>query len=190
MGRRRNLWSDMIVTVPLGQLITVRANLRDADMWIERRGTPGKVGMPTRTPGPHRWGVRVDRRDVLDPAYLYLLLEHLWRKGHFAHLAHGSTRLVNILMRDVTGIRVQYRDPMRAFAMDWRAYVKNPPRRPRRTRHAPQRPPVHGRPEISCSSCSRRTATIWIVNRLGRLVPVCATCVERLGQPSASPRPA
>lgn len=91
----------------LGDLCALKTKFEDADFWIARRGTKEMVGKPTRTYNPEHIGIKVIKTDVLDPNYLYHLMEYLWGKGFFSDLAFGSLRLVHIRIDDLA--RLQFR---------------------------------------------------------------------------------
>jgi len=88
----------------LGDLATVGTNMPDADFWIIRRGSEKTVGTPVKEFNPERIGVKVTRRDVIDPGYLYYAMMHLHNQGYFAQRSIGTTNLVNIRTADVAGI--------------------------------------------------------------------------------------
>lgn len=90
----------------LGDLISVSTTTDDADFWIERRGSTETVGRPTKTPSPHAYGIKVTATDVLDPQYLYYMMQHLWSSGKWRQVATGTTALVNIKKTDILNIPV------------------------------------------------------------------------------------
>lgn len=96
-------------TVTLGELATVKIGLRDADFWLERRGTPEKVGKPTKQWGKERIGIRLTEagRQVLLPTYLFYLLAYLHQQGVWRNVARGTIPLLCIGVRDVKGLRFQ-----------------------------------------------------------------------------------
>lgn len=56
-----------------------KTNFKDADFWIVAKG-PQK-GEPVKAFEPEHIGIRVIRRDVLVPNYLYYLMQHLKNEG-------------------------------------------------------------------------------------------------------------
>jgi GNAT superfamily N-acetyltransferase len=80
----------------LGDLCEIKTNFPDADFWIVRRGTREAVGSPTRDFNPEHIGVKVTATDVLDPKYLFYVMQHLHNRGLFASEANGTLRLVSI----------------------------------------------------------------------------------------------
>lgn len=90
----------------LGDLVTLKVGMRDADFWIVRRGSPDKVGTPVREWGPELIGVKVERTDLLLPDYLFYMIMHIAGTGHFRSVATGSTGLVNIRVSDVAEIPI------------------------------------------------------------------------------------
>ena len=89
----------------LGDLVDVHTDPdENAAFYMVRRGSPDKVGMPTREHSPHHYGVYVKRPDVIDPNYLYYMMQHLHNQGAFKQVATGSTGLVNIRKEHITGI--------------------------------------------------------------------------------------
>lgn len=93
-------------SVKLGDLVTMSKGMKDADFWIEYRGSINTVGRPSNEYGPHKLGIKVTATDKLDPKYLYYVFMHLHNQGQFAKIANGTTNLVNIRIRDLADIPV------------------------------------------------------------------------------------
>jgi hypothetical protein len=91
-------------TIKLGDLVHMSKDMKDADFWIEYRGSINTVGKPSKEYGPHKLGIKVIATDILDPTYLYYVFMHLHNQGQFARIANGTTNLVNIRIRDVANI--------------------------------------------------------------------------------------
>jgi hypothetical protein len=99
------------INARLGDLADIRVDSPDADFWVTRRGMASKVGHPVRSYSPEHYGVKVVRTDVLDPNYLYYLIQHIANEGYFAQRATGSTALVNIRVRDLATLPMQIEVP-------------------------------------------------------------------------------
>jgi hypothetical protein len=90
----------------LGEFVFLGVGMKEADFWIVRRGTPEAVGRPVREFNPEHIGVKVTETDVLNPRYLFYMIEHVANTGYFARLARGATRLVSIRKSDVADLKV------------------------------------------------------------------------------------
>ncbi len=87
----------------LADICSLRIGDENADFWIVRRGARGKVGSPTRIFNREHIGLKVLVKDV-DERYLFWVFEHLWTRGVFLLIAHGTTDLVNIRIEDLKNI--------------------------------------------------------------------------------------
>lgn len=85
----------------LGMFIRAATNMEDADFWIVRRGSESAVGEPVREFSKEHIGVKVLRTNLLLPEYARWLVHYGWMRGWFRSRAVGTTRLVNIKVRDV-----------------------------------------------------------------------------------------
>jgi hypothetical protein len=92
----------------LGDCCTIKVGLEDADFWIVRRGSDKTVGQPTREYSREAIGVKVLRTDLLDPNYLYYLIQFLHSRGLFRQMARGTTTLVNIRVNDIARIPLRF----------------------------------------------------------------------------------
>ena len=90
----------------LGDLVMVKKGMQDADFWIEYRGSENTVGTPSKEYGPYKLGIKVVKTGELDPKYLYYVFQHLHMQGAFRKMAHGTTNLVNLRIRDITDIPI------------------------------------------------------------------------------------
>lgn len=90
--------------VKLGDLVAMSKGMEDADFWIEYRGSANTVGKPSKEYGPYKLGIKVTATDRLDPRFLYYAFMNLQQQGHFAKMAHGTTNLVNLRIRDLANI--------------------------------------------------------------------------------------
>jgi len=101
---KENEPKDTLTPVTLGDLTTMSIGMKDADFWIEIRGSRKTVGRPTNEYGPYRLGIKVTATDILNPKFLYYAFEHLYNQGLLARLATGTTELVNIRKSDIQRI--------------------------------------------------------------------------------------
>ena len=91
----------------LGDLISIKIDDPNADLWVIRRGSIDRVGKPQRTYSKEAFGVTVTRPDLLMPEYLYYMLEHLWLQGLWKRMARGTLALVSIRKSDLEDIPVR-----------------------------------------------------------------------------------
>ena len=105
-GRHKHVFteSDDSQAIKLGDLVTMSKGMEDADFWIEYRGSANTVGKPSKEYGPYKLGIKVTATDKLDPRFLYYAFMNLQQQGHFAKMAHGTTNLVNLRIRDLANI--------------------------------------------------------------------------------------
>ena len=90
----------------LKHLADIRTNFEDADFWIIRRGTPEKVGKPTKEYNREHIGVKVTATDKLDPGYLYYFMKYIWSNGVYKEIATGTLKLVNIETKHIKDIPI------------------------------------------------------------------------------------
>jgi hypothetical protein len=93
----------------LKDVARIATNMHDADFWITRRGLQSKVGTPTREFHRESFGIKVTRKDLIDPTYLYYAVSHLHNQGYFSARAIGVTALTNIRLRDIEHIPLTFR---------------------------------------------------------------------------------
>lgn len=100
---------DLIIESAAGRLkdyANIGLNMKDADFWITRRGTPDKIGEPTKTFNKESFGVKVTATDLLDPDYLYYAMMNIHMQGHYKNLGTGTLKLVSIKLRNLQNIRI------------------------------------------------------------------------------------
>lgn len=90
----------------IGDLCEFKVNFPEADFWLIRKGSESNVGKPTKEFDSENIGVKVIRRDILDPNYLFYVFMYLQESGKLASLAHGSLKLKNISIRDIKNIPI------------------------------------------------------------------------------------
>lgn len=90
----------------LSDLALVRIDLPEAHFWIIRSHDLKTIGKPVREHASDYIGVLVVREDVLNPEYLFYMVDHLWRSGAFAPLARGSLKLVHLPVDAIAGLRL------------------------------------------------------------------------------------
>ncbi|QQX80810.1 hypothetical protein JK628_02760 [Shewanella sp. KX20019] len=90
----------------LSDVCKICTNLEDADFWICRRGSLGKVGFPTQEFNAESIGVKVLNTDLLNPRFLFYWFEGIHAEGVFKALATGTTNLVNIKVSDIKNIQL------------------------------------------------------------------------------------
>ncbi|WP_337049987.1 hypothetical protein [Serratia fonticola] len=93
----------------LNDVATVKTNFPEADFWLVRRGSLKTCGQPTYQFNPEHIGIRVERTDILVPAYLFYCMEYLHKQQYWEVLATGSLTLVNIRVSDVKAIGLKQR---------------------------------------------------------------------------------
>lgn len=90
----------------LSDVTITKTHFEEADFWLIRRGSIGKVGKPVREYNPEHIGIKVTRTDILLPDYLYYWFMHLHSTKAWEQLANGTLSLVNIRISDVRNIRM------------------------------------------------------------------------------------
>lgn len=75
----------------LGDLCTVSRGFAGADFWLDH-----KTGKPTKEFAERLIGIRVERKDILVPQYLFYVMEHLSNSGMFNRLPPSVERVKNI----------------------------------------------------------------------------------------------
>ncbi len=105
MGREKVSESDGTV-MRLKDVATIKTGLKDADFYVELRGSDSTVGAVTKEWGPYRAGIKITKPDVVLPQFLYYAMMNLHAKGYFKRLATGMTNLVNIRISDIADIRL------------------------------------------------------------------------------------
>lgn len=98
--------SESQVAMRLKDIATVKTGLRDADFYVELRGSEKTVGSVTKEWGPYRAGVKINRTDIVLPQFLYYAMMNLHAQGYFKRLANGVTNLVNIRINDIADIKL------------------------------------------------------------------------------------
>lgn len=90
----------------LSDLCEFKTNFPEADFWLIRRGDEKTVGKPTKEYNPENIGVKVTRKDVLVPDYLYYVFMNLHNNGFFKNHAKGTLKLKHISIQDIKNIPV------------------------------------------------------------------------------------
>ena len=84
----------------------IRTNFKSADFWMVRRGGLNAVGRVTRTFYKEHIGIKIFRRDLVLPEYLYYALMHAHLKGNWEAMAKGTLSLRHISTDDVKNLEV------------------------------------------------------------------------------------
>lgn len=90
----------------LKDIATVKTGLKDADFYVELRGSYDTVGRVTKEWGPYRAGIKITKPDIVLPQFLYYAMMNLHAQGYFKRLANGVTNLVNITVSDIANIKL------------------------------------------------------------------------------------
>lgn len=98
------------ISLKLKVFAHIAIGLEDADFWLVRRGTPDTVGMPTKTFNKEAIGIKVIQTEILNPDYLFYMMQYIHSSGRWKALAHGATRLVGINVSDVANISLGLRE--------------------------------------------------------------------------------
>jgi restriction endonuclease S subunit len=91
----------------LKHIADFNVNNPEADFWIIRKGSENTVGTPTREFSPEHIGVTVTRPDLVIPDYLFYMFKYFAQLGLFSQLAHGTTNLKNISIKDVKNVPIR-----------------------------------------------------------------------------------
>jgi predicted DNA binding CopG/RHH family protein len=90
----------------LKDVAKISTNMKDADFWITRRGTPDQIGSPVKEYNKESFGIKILNKDIIDPDYLYYAMMNIHQQGHYKNLGTGSTRLVSIKINNIKNIRL------------------------------------------------------------------------------------
>ena len=99
-------YKALLLETRLKDMVKVGLNMKDADFWIQRKGTIETVGTPVKEFSKEHIGVKVTRTDILVPDFLYYAIMNLYNQGYFKQYAKGTLKLVNIGVNDVKNIRL------------------------------------------------------------------------------------
>jgi hypothetical protein len=88
----------------LSDVATIKTNFPEADFWIVRRGSLNTVGKPSYEFYAESIGVKVIRKDIILPRFLYYCFLNLHAQGKWGALAIGTLKLVSIRVSDVSSI--------------------------------------------------------------------------------------
>jgi choline kinase len=83
----------------------VSIGMKDADFWIVRKGSAKNVGSPVREYDKEKIGVKVIRRDIIDPRYLFYAMTFVHQLG--VYQPKGSLELKHITVDEVKNIVLQ-----------------------------------------------------------------------------------
>ena len=86
----------------------VKTNYETADFWLVRKNSANKVGMPTKEYKAEHIGVKVreEKKESLDPEFLFYWFTNFYNNGGFQKIARGTTKLKNITIADVNYIQL------------------------------------------------------------------------------------
>ena len=102
-------FKDLIIESGAGRLsdyAKIKLNMKNADFWIARRGTPDAIGGVSKEFSKESFGVKVFATDVLDPDYLYYAMMNIHGQGHYKNMGSGTTQLVSIKLNNLQNIRI------------------------------------------------------------------------------------
>ncbi|CAH6912726.1 conserved hypothetical protein [Vibrio chagasii] len=94
----------------LSQIAIVQTNLKDADFYIQRRGSLETVGKPYRQScrgyvfNSEDIGIKVTDSENYHAGFLFWVFYDAFNKGAFKGLANGTTNLVNVRVSDIRKI--------------------------------------------------------------------------------------
>lgn len=95
----------------LSDIAQVKTNFPEADFWLIRKGTPGRIGEPIKEFHPERIGIFVTHTDIVIPSYLYYMFIHLWRQQYWCQHGRGTLALCHITTRQVMEIQLAEPEP-------------------------------------------------------------------------------
>lgn len=93
----------------IGDICEFKLNCPDCDFWMVRKGTEKAVGKPTKTFSPDYIGVKVIKKELITPEYLYYYIDYLNMIGIFQQLSTGITNLKHIKLSEIKDIPIQMR---------------------------------------------------------------------------------
>lgn len=103
----------------LEDVAEVRTQFPKADFWLQRKGSDLKVGQPVQDYNRENIGIRVERRDLFEPKFLFYWLEHLWNQGYWGSIASGALKLKHIRVADVQKLRLPWELPEPESYVPW-----------------------------------------------------------------------
>jgi len=89
----------------LEDLATIKTNMKDADFWLVRKGTPNALGTPTKQFSEEHIGIKVTSDKVL-PDFLFYAMEFVKSGGYWHRHHYGTLRLKHIRVEDVKKLEV------------------------------------------------------------------------------------
>ena len=90
----------------LFNIAQVKVNFPDADFWIVRKGSDSSIGKPTRAFSSEYIGIKITKKEVIIPDYLFYAITHLHNVGYFKRIAKGTLSLQHITLSDIKEIRL------------------------------------------------------------------------------------
>lgn len=95
----------------LGDICFFKTDFKDADFWLQRKGSEKNVGTPTKKFSEDNIGVKVkeEYKDRVLPEFLYYYFVNLHNQGFFQPISHGILELKNIKISDIKSIPISFR---------------------------------------------------------------------------------
>jgi hypothetical protein len=90
----------------LKDVAKISTNMKDADFWIQRKGTPDTIGSVSKEYNKDSFGVKVERTDIINPDYLFYAMMNIHLQGLYKNIGTGTTRLVSIKKNNIENIRL------------------------------------------------------------------------------------
>lgn len=90
--------------IKLSEFATIKTNFEDADFWIKTKGSEQTVGEPTKEFSPSNIGVKVTATDVINPDYLFYVIQLHHQMGYFRITCYGTLKLKHIRVQSVKNI--------------------------------------------------------------------------------------
>jgi len=90
----------------LKDVAKISINMKNADFWVTRKGTPDNIGGVSKEFNKDSFGIKVTRPDIIDPDYLYYAMMNIHQQGHYKNLGSGTTKLVSIKIDNIKNIRL------------------------------------------------------------------------------------
>lgn len=92
----------------INDLLVVKSNMDDADFYLQPSGDIKDIGRVVKVPSSKKYiGIKVKRKDLLDPEYFYYMVMHLYNTDIFKSYAQG-TALQHLNVSDVKTIFADY----------------------------------------------------------------------------------
>ena len=90
----------------LKDVCKIKTNFKEANFWLQRKGSERTVGQPTKEFFSENIGIQVLDPMIL-PDFLYYYMQYLFSTGYWQRLSYGTLNLKNIRTEDVANLEIR-----------------------------------------------------------------------------------